>query len=256
MIEKLARVVVAVDDLEAAVRDYRLLLGREVSSASGEAWVASAGEGASFALRNTTLQLVDRRETEIAGRAPPEPGVAALVFEESGRDAGDWLGLGETRGIPIALDRDDRESAGPAAEIAPAAETVAALDHVVISTADLEAARALYGTRLGLRLALDRAFPKRGIQILFFRTGGTTVEVVGALRDAPRAESISGEADAPDDRFGGLAWEVEDVDAVHGRLAREGFDVSEIRVGHKPGTRVCTVRGPTHGVPTLLKGPD
>ena len=58
------------------------------------------------------------------------------------------------------------------------------------------------------------------------------------------------------DRFGGLAWEVEDVAAMHARLLEGGFDVSELRVGHKAGTRVCTVRSRTHGVATLLKGPE
>jgi len=129
---------------------------------------------------------------------------------------------------------------------------------VVVSTGDLDAARGLYGEQLGLRLALDRPFPKRGIQILFFRTGGLTVEVVGALG---RGESDGPEGGAAayagaSDRFGGLAWEVPDVGAARVRLLDEGFEVSEERVGHKPGTRVCTVRSRTHGVPTLLKGPE
>ena len=57
------------------------------------------------------------------------------------------------------------------------------------------------------------------------------------------------------DRFGGLAWQVPDIDAVQARLAADRFDVSEIRTGNKPGTRVCTVRDPVHSVPTLLIGP-
>ncbi len=248
MVRSLERVVVAVDDLEEAMRDYGRLLGR---SPSGED---------RFVLRNTTVQLVDRASSEIADRSP-DPGVAALVFEEDERGEGEWLEGDATRGIPIGLvgdsaDRDEANEAGLSPETVKPAETVSALDHVVISTGDLDAARALYGGRLGLRLALDRVFEKRGIQILFYRVGGTTVEVVGALPDARRSEGGPG-AFAPDvDRFGGLAWEVEDVRAIHARLAREDFDVSDVRVGHKPGTLVCTVRGPSHGVPTLLKGPD
>jgi hypothetical protein len=57
------------------------------------------------------------------------------------------------------------------------------------------------------------------------------------------------------DAFGGLAWRVPNVDAIRARLLGSGFDVSEVRAGHKPGTRVCTVRRPTHGVPTLLIQP-
>jgi catechol 2,3-dioxygenase-like lactoylglutathione lyase family enzyme len=131
-----------------------------------------------------------------------------------------------------------------------------ALDHVVISTGDLDAARALYGEELGLRLALDRPFPKRGIQILFFRLAGVTVEVVGALADAERPEGGQSSFPAETDRFGGLAWRVDDVRAARARLEKEGFDVSQDRAGHKAGTRVFTVRSSTHGVPTLVIGQD
>ena len=125
---------------------------------------------------------------------------------------------------------------------------------MVVTTSDLDAARRLYGQELGLRLALDRKFEKRGVEILFFRTGGLTVEVAGALPSADRNQDAT--SAAASDRFGGLAWEVSDVRATRARLLEEGFDVSEERMGHKPGTLVCTVRERTHGVPTLLKGPE
>jgi hypothetical protein len=48
---------------------------------------------------------------------------------------------------------------------------------------------------------------------------------------------------------------VGDIDAIRSRLLGDRFDVSEIRDGNKPGTRVCTVRDPVHGVPTLLIEP-
>jgi catechol 2,3-dioxygenase-like lactoylglutathione lyase family enzyme len=182
--------------------------------------------------------------------------VAALVFLEEGRDEGEWLPLDATRGIPVALGRDDREAPAGASEIVESGESASALDHVVISTGDLEAARLLYGDELGLRLALDRNFEKRGIEILFYRVGGTTVEVVGALPEAARSEGGASAFSAEADRFGGLAWEVDDLRAIRRRLLGEEFDVSEDRIGHKPGTRVCTVQSRTHGVPTLLKGPD
>jgi catechol 2,3-dioxygenase-like lactoylglutathione lyase family enzyme len=252
MITRLERVVVAVDDLLEAMADYERLLGVPPSDAA---------EGL-FALRNTSLQLVERETAQIAGREVSSAGVAGLVFEEDSRGASEaaeaaeraeWLDLADTRGIPIALARDDVDAAAPDRDV-DAREVVAGLDHVVISTGDLAAARALYGERLGLRLALDRVFEKRGIQILFYRVGATTVEVVGPLSQADRPEA--GRFPKHEDRFGGLAWEVADVDAIQARLASQGFDVSEVRTGHKPGTRVCSVRSSTHGVPTLLKGPD
>jgi catechol 2,3-dioxygenase-like lactoylglutathione lyase family enzyme len=121
---------------------------------------------------------------------------------------------------------------------------VHALDHVVVISEDPGASRAIYADGLGLRLALDRDFEQRGIRICFFRVGGVTIEVAG-----PR-EPAAG-ADGPD-RFGGIAYRVADAEAARDRLIGDGFDVSETRPGHKPGTRVCTVRGGTCGVPTLL----
>ena len=32
--------------------------------------------------------------------------------------------------------------------------------------------------------------------------------------------------------------------------------MTDMRAGNKPGTRVCSVRAGTHGVPTLVIGPD
>jgi catechol 2,3-dioxygenase-like lactoylglutathione lyase family enzyme len=242
MASRLERVIVAVDDLEEGVEDYARLLGRGASD---------AGRGL-FGLRNTALQLVLREDLAREGVSVEEPGLAALVFEEEGRSEGEWLPLSSTRGVPIALAGEASDAVADAPELAKPGEAVEALDHVVISTADLDAARAFYGSALGLRLALDRSFEGRGLRILFFRTGGLTVEVVGPLTPT----SAGGAADAGRDRFGGLAWEVPDVAAIRARLLREGFDVSEERTGHKPGTRVCTVRSRTHGVATLLKGPE
>jgi hypothetical protein len=45
---------------------------------------------------------------------------------------------------------------------------------------------------------------------------------------------------------------VPDAEAARARLLAAGLDVSEVRAGRKPGTRVLTLRGGTCGVPTLL----
>ena len=137
----------------------------------------------------------------------------------------------------------------PAAEPEHALDSVvAALDHIVVSTPDPEAAIELYGDQLGLRLALDRSFEERGVRLLFFRIAGITVEL------AARLAKSEGPRDS--DRLGGLAFQVRDADAARARLATAGFDVSEVRAGNKPGTYVCTVRDRTHGVPTLLIQPS
>ena len=70
-------------------------------------------------------------------------------------------------------------------------------------------------------------------------------------------EGEEGESAAADDgdQLWGLSYRVPDADAARARLAASGFDVSEVRTGRKPGTRVLTVRDGTHGVPTLMLEP-
>jgi catechol 2,3-dioxygenase-like lactoylglutathione lyase family enzyme len=130
--------------------------------------------------------------------------------------------------------------------VATAAAPITAIDHVVVSTPDPERAAALYGARLGLDMALDRSHPDWG-RLMFFRCGDLIVEV---------SHRPGKPADAAHDRLRGICWRVADIDATHARLAAAGVDVSEVRTGRKPGTRVMTVRNGTCGVPTLLVQPS
>jgi catechol 2,3-dioxygenase-like lactoylglutathione lyase family enzyme len=116
------------------------------------------------------------------------------------------------------------------------------LDHVVVSTEDPERAAALYGARLGLDMALDRSHPEWG-QLMFFRCGDLIVEVV--------KRPVAG-GDPAHDKLWGLSWRVADIDAARARLVAAGVDVSEVRAGRKPGTRVMSVRNGTCGIHTLL----
>jgi catechol 2,3-dioxygenase-like lactoylglutathione lyase family enzyme len=120
--------------------------------------------------------------------------------------------------------------------------SITAMDHVVVSTADPERAAALFGARLGLDMALDRSHPDWG-QLMFFRCGDLIVEVV---------HRPGKDIDAKHDRLWGLSWRVADAEATRARLVSAGVDVSEVRTGRKPGTRVLTVRNGTCGIPTLL----
>jgi catechol 2,3-dioxygenase-like lactoylglutathione lyase family enzyme len=120
------------------------------------------------------------------------------------------------------------------------------MDHVVVSTPDPERAAALYGARLGLDMALDRSHPEWG-RLMFFRCGDLIVEV---------SHQPGKPADGAQDRLRGMCWRVADIDATHARLMASGVDVSDVRTGRKPGTRVMTVRNSTCGVPTLLVQPS
>ncbi len=124
------------------------------------------------------------------------------------------------------------------------ADAVHSLDHAVINTAAPDRALALYGARLGLRLALDRTNPDWGVRLIFFRTGGLTIEIARRL-DEPEDPSRA-------DTVWGLTWAVRDIAAAHARLAAAGLDLSEVRPGRKPGSQVFTVRSGALGVPTLF----
>ncbi len=288
MLTALDRAIVAVEDLESATGDYARLLGRPPSSRSQD--VDSGTCAASFRLASTSLELLAagpeaahspaRQWLEASGEgllglsfetvdaeacaawlrdrgvAVQEPVARSSTDDETGavrRWKTALISPAASHGIPISVTCDDPDSEVPSPAVArvDACEAVYDLDHVVISTTDGDWARSFYADGLGLRLALDRSFEERGIRILFFRIAGVTVEVVTALEVRPESHP-QGSAD----RFGGLAWQVEDLKAIHRRLAREGFELSEDRAGHKPGTRVCTLREQTHGVPTLLIGVD
>lgn len=133
-----------------------------------------------------------------------------------------------------------------------AASPIIGLDHVVLTTEAPERMRRDLAETLGLRLALDRRFPERGLRLLFFRLGGVTLEVAASTTADAAEQADPDAASTRPDGFGGLAWRVAGLDALAERLGGAGFDLSPPRPGHKPGTRVCTVRSPVHGVPTLL----
>ncbi len=199
------------DDVAGALRAYGLLLDVPATGLPGG--------GGRFALARGSVDVV-------AGM----PGLRTLRFAAEPGDAP----LADAHGVAIALDLDP-----PAA-----ASATTAIDHVVVETADAARAIALWRDRPGIRLALDREFPGRGLRLLFFRSGGITLEYAAPL--APDAASPG------DDRLHGVSYRVTDLIQRRARLLAAGIDVSDPRPGMRPGTTVATVRTGTAGVPTLL----
>jgi catechol 2,3-dioxygenase-like lactoylglutathione lyase family enzyme len=204
------------------------------------------GEGlASICFRVTDIAKMHRRLDRLALK--PEP-----ITEVESRDSesGAALRWKRTRAA-TELTRGVRtfflELAGERPRsAATSAAPIVGLDHVVVSTEDSERAAALYGARLGLDMALDRSHQVWG-QLMFFRCGDLIVEVV--RRPVAGADPTQ---DKVRDKLWGLSWRVADIDATRARLVADGIDVSDVRVGRKPGTRVMSVRSGTCGIQTLL----
>lgn len=286
MLTTLDHVVIAVRDLDGAGEAYVRLLGRRPSWRGAHPHLGTAN--VLFRLENTYIELLtpdgqgvmadwiqqrlDERGEGLCALAfgTDDAAVSATMLRQHGLHPSEptdgsghhaernvtrrWrtvhVPTSDTRGIPLFVVQHQSP-----AEILPLAEpignergTVAGLDHAVIFTSDPDAAQHLFAEKLGLRLALDKTFAERRLRLQFFRIGGITVELAAPVGVAP--------GEAATDRFYGLSYRVPDVVAAHDRLAQAGFDVSEVRAGMRPGTRVCTVRNDTHGVATLMLGPE
>jgi len=220
----------------------------------GEGAREAATDASAPALRSLYL---DERCTEgvpIAVDLDAQPGDAAVGGAGLGDTALRDIGLHESGPPDIApsdRDRGDAEIEAGAAAAPSDAACVRGVDHVVIRTRAPERAIRLYRDRLGIRLALDRTFPERGVRLIFFRVGGVTLEL--ATRATPPADARE---DAGPDFLWGVAYQVADPRSAHARLDALGFELSPVRRGNKAGTEVFTVRGTPLGVPTLIIGPE
>lgn len=167
-------------------------------------------------------------------------------------ERGDGTCVVDLAGLRIVVSTGG-DDAPPAVGSGVTGAEVTGLDHLVVHTRRPDRALALWGARLGLDLRLDRSNTRLGVRFLFFRCGRDVVEVAAplAVDGAPAGESTDADHGGPD-RTGGLAWRTADLDATHARLVAAGFDLSEVRAGRKPGTRVATVREPALALPTLL----
>ncbi|MFN3911453.1 VOC family protein [Hyphomonas sp.] len=276
MINGVDHIVILTPEIEAGTAVYAALLGRAPDwRAISEAGVATA----LFQLGNTALELVapageGPAADHLRARITEEgPGLKSLAFRSTDL-SGDHRALGRLALAPAAIEPGASTQAANGATrtwrrfrcppehtagvrwffvepldgaIEPAEVPlghVHALDHLVINTPNPDRAMALYGAKLGLRLALDRSAPEWGVSLIFFRTGGLTVEIAHRLGQ--------GEDPSGPDSFWGLTWRVGDIEAAHARLAAKGFNVSDVRTGRRAGTQVFTVRDGTMNVPTLF----
>jgi len=289
MLHSLDHIVIATDDLNEATRTLVAVLGRTPSWSGSHPSFGT--RNVLFRLDNTYVELLapdaegllaDGLRVRLEERGPglhalalgcEDADDAARLLTERGLDvAGPVQGIAhdepsgafrrfrnvlirpeQSRGVGLFVieHQSEKDLLPPALPVGDATGAASAVDHVVIMTRDPEAAKQLYGEKLGIRLALDRSFEKRGVRLLFFRLGGATIEIGARLRDTAEL----GPSDAELDRLWGLAWQVPDAEKARARVVDAGLEASEVRDGHKPGTRVFTIEGEPLGVPTLMIQP-
>ena len=268
-------IIISVPDLASATADYSQLLGRSPSWRGAHPDYGTANT--LFKLENTYIELLaaqgeglaadivranlDKRGSSLGGivvgtdsandfiHHARDKGLAASdpipghgVDEITGA-ARHWHNIfwdpAAARGVFSFCIEHDGASSLP--EATPTGESpITAVDHIVVRTRSADAAKRFYGDQLGIRLALEQHVPDWGGTQLFFRASSMSIEVI-ASEKAPE-----------EDDLWGLAFKTASLDTTHQRLVNEGIDVSEIRDGRKPGTRVCTVKSHTLEVPTLL----
>jgi len=285
MLTTIDHLALVVRDLDAATAQYSALLGCSPN------WRGADGgaEHTWFQLTNMALDLLSPSGPgpmgdRVRARLEQGEGIWAIAFATA--DTARMRHVLERRGVDSSVPRPNRSDVESPAQrhstmsalaseathgttlflvqqqpdvppwpraIAHAASDacIAGLDHVVITTAHPERAVALYGARLGLEMKLDRTNAERGSRLLFFKCGDAIVEIAHSL-----ASDASAPHDLSPDKTWGISWRATDIAAAHARLQDAGFDVSDVRVGRKPGTHVFTIRNAPADVPTLVLGID
>ena len=268
-------IIIAVDDLEQATQDYALMLGRapswrgthpdygsantlfridntylELLAADGEGWAGDmvrnvvASEGSNlcalvFGTQDATAFLENARAQGLEVADPVDGhGIDTKTGATRTWRSMHWDGSA-ARGIFSFCIQHDDLSALPMAEI-EGEGAIPAVDHVVVQTQSRAAAKKFYGDQLGIRLALEQSKPDWGGEMLFFRTNSMSIEVVASPK--------TGDTDS----LWGLALKSQDIEATQKRMREAGIEVSQVREGRKPGTRVCTVKSHAGGVATLI----
>ena len=275
MFTHLDHLIVAVDDLEAAAKNYQTLFGMT------QVWSGEHKElgtsNALFAFKNTYFELLSATGKGLGADLVNHylnqsgEGLIGIVFatddikkaksslEEQGFNMPDissgeginssdqqvrrWKNLF----LPPELSRglfsfiiEHTEGALPS-PMAYEPSSPHSLDHVVINTNDADSFIDIYKDAFGIRLALDKTIEHWKKRMLFFRLSKTTIEVIEEQNDQETADTLWG-----------LAWNVASIEETHKRLLGEGIDITPIKKGIKDKTLVATINSHTHNVPTLL----
>ena len=275
MISSLDHIILAVEDLQDAEKNYENILGIEPSWRGLHKELGTAN--VIFNFKNTYLELLSAEGEGVGADLVNDSikkngeGLAGIVLNtkdinkaskrlnDLGFLVGDVLtGEGKNKDtndirnwkylfLPQELTRnlflfliEHTKGILPQDEKFPSG-SINKLDHVVINTNDADGFINIYQDIFNIRLALDRIIEHWKSRMLFFRVNKTTIEVIEKKDDKD-----------PNDSLWGLAWEVESIKDAHERLVSKGVEVTEIKKGLKENTLVATIKSHTHNVPTLL----
>ena len=275
MISSLDHIILAVEDLQDAEKNYKNILGIEPSWRGQHKELGTAN--VIFNFKNTYLELLSAEGEGVGADLVKDSlekngeGLVGIVLntkdiskaskrlKDLGFLVGDVLtGEGKNKDtndirnwkylfLPQELTRnlflfliEHTKGILPQDEKFPPG-SINKLDHVVINTNDADGFINIYQDIFNIRLALDRIIEHWKSRMLFFRLNKTTIEVI---EKKDRKD--------PNDSLWGLAWEVESIKDAHERLVSKGVEVTEIKKGLKENTLVATIKSHTHNVPTLL----
>lgn len=275
MISSLDHIILAVEDLKDAEKNYKNILGIEPSWRGLHKELGTAN--VIFNFKNTYLELLSAEGEGVGADLVKETikkngeGLTGIVLntkdiskaskrlKDLGFLVGDVLtGEGKNKDtndirnwkylfLPQELTRnlflfliEHTKGILPQDEKFPPG-SINKLDHVVINTNDADGFINIYQDIFNIRLALDRIIEHWKSRMLFFRLNKTTIEVI---EKKDRKD--------PNDSLWGLAWEVESIKDAYERLVSKGVEVTEIKKGLKENTLVATIKSHTHNVPTLL----
>ena len=275
MISSLDHIILAVEDLKDAEKNYKNILGIEPSWRGQHKELGTAN--VIFNFKNTYLELLSAEGEGVGADLVKESikkngeGLAGIVLntkdiskaskrlKDLGFLVGDVLtGEGKNKDtndirnwkylfLPQELTRnlflfliEHTKGILPQDEKFPPG-SINKLDHVVINTNDADGFINIYQDIFNIRLALDRIIEHWKSRMLFFRLNKTTIEVIEKK-----------DCKDPNDSLWGLAWEVKSIKDAHERLVSKGVEVTEIKKGLKENTLVTTIKSHTHNVPTLL----
>ena len=275
MLDSIDHVIIAVEDLDEASKNYEMILGNppvwkgehkefgtkntlfnfqntylELLAAGGEGigadlikhTLANSGEGLNGIVFGTSdmnhfRSTIQKNSFNLADASPGE----GVNFETGEKRTwiNQFLVPELSRGL---LSFIIEHTGGKLAKVNKYADSsVHRLDHVVISTNDAKGFIKTYRDIFNIRLALDKFVEHWQKRMLFFRLNKTTIEVIEEQNDSE-----------PKDTLWGLAWNVKDIEAARKRLISQGVDVTQIKKGVKEGTLVMTVKSNVHNVPTLF----